>query len=150
MAIRDEPYTDKNNNGKYDLGEPFVDINLDGSWSAKITDWWKGYSPVEFPGRGIHYYLGDNSGLVHSYVDSNNVINGQTYYYAVCAYDHGDSTFTPPTETTKKITQDAITLKYTFDDNTVSVVPGPDPQILFLYTSDCICKMLRGCNALSA
>jgi hypothetical protein len=125
VAIRDEPYVDKNGNGKYDMGEPFTDINLDGKWTANIPDWWKGYHPLAYEGRGVHYYLGDNTGLVHTYVDSNNVVNGQTYYYAVVAYDHGDSLTSPPTETTKKITQDAVTLKYTFDSNTAKVIPGP-------------------------
>ena len=47
---------------------------------------WKGYHPVPYLGRGLMYYLGDNSGLVHTFVDSNEVRNGQTYYYAVVAY----------------------------------------------------------------
>ncbi len=86
---------------------------------------WKGYHPVAYQGRGIHYYLGDNTGLVHSFVDSNNVLNGQTYYYALVAYDHGDSLNFPPTETTKKITVDPITSKVILDKNTASVIPGP-------------------------
>ena len=86
---------------------------------------WKGYHPVAYQGRGIHYYLGDNTGLVHSFVDSNNVINGQTYYYALVAYDHGDSLNFAPTETTKKITVDPITSKVILDKNTAAVIPGP-------------------------
>lgn len=125
VSKRDEPYKDINHNGKFDDGEPYTDVNLNGKWDTQITDWWKGYSPMQYLGRGVHYYLGDNTGLVHSFVDSNNVVNGQTYYYAVVAYDHGDSTGTPPTETTKKITQDPITMQYMYDDNTVMVVPGP-------------------------
>ena len=39
--------------------------------------------------KGYSYYLGDDSGLIHSYVD-NDVQNGRTYYYALVAYDHGD------------------------------------------------------------
>jgi len=120
-----EPYTDENQNGKYDNGEPYMDLNFDNSWTALVEDSWKGYHPVPYWGRGIQYYLGNNSGLVHSYVDSNNVINGQTYYYAVVAYDHGDTTKIPPTETTKKISLDPITSELKFDDNTVMVVPGP-------------------------
>lgn len=44
-----------------------------------------------FPGiyNGIHFDIGDNTGLVHSYVDSANIINGQTYYYALCSFDNG-------------------------------------------------------------
>jgi hypothetical protein len=86
---------------------------------------WKGYHPVSYQGRGLHYYLGDNSGLVHSYVDSNNVMNGQTYYYAVVAYDRGDSLSIPPSETTKKISVDPVTSQLRFDANTVQVTPGP-------------------------
>jgi len=125
VAVREETFTDLNGNGKYDTGEPFVDINKDGRWSAEVEDPWKGYHPVPYQDRGIQYYLGNNRGLVHSYVDSNNVINGQTYYYAVVAYDHGDSVGIPPTETTKKITLDPITSQLNFDVNTAMAVPGP-------------------------
>ncbi len=121
----DEPYTDVNKNGKYDSGEPYTDIDHDLTWSSHIADPWKGYSLVPYQGRGVQYYLGTNSGLVHSYVDSNNVINGQTYYYALVAYDSGDSLGIPPTETTKKITTDAITSEITFDKNTAMAIPGP-------------------------
>ncbi len=43
-----------------------------------------------FPGthNGVQFYIGDNSGLVHSYIDDQ-VINGQTYYYALCSFDYG-------------------------------------------------------------
>ena len=125
VGIRDEPFTDLNNNTRYDAGEPFVDYNNDGVWSQNVEDPWKGYHPIAYQGRGIQYYLGNNSGLVHSFIDSNNVINGQTYYYAVVAYDHGDSVGIPPTETTKKITLDPITSQLRFDINTVQVIPGP-------------------------
>ncbi len=90
-----------------------------------LVNQWSGYHPVPYKGRGIHYYLGDNTGLVHSFVDSNNVINGQTYYYALVAYDHGDSANFPPAETTKKINVDPITSKYILDKNTAAVIPGP-------------------------
>jgi hypothetical protein len=125
IAIRNETYTDVNKNGKYDSGEPFVDINKDGRWSEEVTDPWQGYHPVPYQDRGVHYFLGNNRGLVHSFVDSNKVINGQTYYYAVVAYDHGDSSEIPPTETTKKINEDPITSVLKFDLNTAQVVPGP-------------------------
>lgn len=38
---------------------------------------------------GVAYYLGNNTGLTHTYTDTT-VKNGMTYYYAVCAYSHGD------------------------------------------------------------
>ena len=37
---------------------------------------------------GTSYYVGDDSGIVHQYIDTD-VINGRTYYYALVAYDYG-------------------------------------------------------------
>lgn len=106
------------------LYEPLKSVSgLEAKWD--ISNEWKGYHPVPFQGRGLNYYLGDNTGLVHSFVDSNDVRNGQTYYYAVVAYDHGDSLGIPPSETSKKISLDPITSLLSFDLNTVQVIPGP-------------------------
>ncbi|MDY0082765.1 MAG: hypothetical protein RBR74_06260, partial [Ignavibacteriaceae bacterium] len=106
------------------LYEPLKDADgFDAKWD--LTNDWKGYHPVPFQGRGVHYFLGDNAGLRHSFVDSAGVINGQTYYYGLVAYDHGDSLGIPPTETTKKISVDPITGRLIFDSNTASVIPGP-------------------------
>lgn len=44
--------------------------------------------------RGVPFYLGDDTGLKHSFVDTN-VVNGQTYYYALAAYDRGSIDFYP-------------------------------------------------------
>ncbi len=44
-----------------------------------------GYDPIS------NQYLGRNTGLQHTFVDSN-VINGMEYWYSVTAYDGGDST----------------------------------------------------------
>ncbi|MBU0474667.1 MAG: hypothetical protein KKF62_10945 [Bacteroidetes bacterium] len=110
--------------GSFFLNEPLkTKEGLSAKWD--LDNAWEGYHPIPYQGRGVHYDLGNNSGLVHSFVDTNNVINGQTYYYAIVAYDHGDSIGIPPTETTKKITVDPITSILTFDKNTVMVVPGP-------------------------
>jgi len=46
-----------------------------------------GFYPESF--NGAEFYLGDDTGLVHSYRDTT-VNNGFTYFYAVTAYDHGD------------------------------------------------------------
>ncbi len=130
IAVRPEPFfesdTSKLKNGRYDLGERFIDVNLNGLRdSTDIEDFFKGFSIIPYDQRGIAYYLGDNSGLMHSFIDSNNVVNGQSYYYAVVSYDHGDITTYPPTECTKRISIDPITSQLIFDVNTVSVVPGP-------------------------
>ncbi|MBC8043421.1 MAG: hypothetical protein IAF08_08235 [Rhizobacter sp.] len=38
--------------------------------------------------NGVAYDLGDDNGLSHTWTDTA-VVNGQQYYYAVCAYDRG-------------------------------------------------------------
>ncbi|MCD6374532.1 MAG: hypothetical protein J7L94_03335 [Caldisericaceae bacterium] len=89
-----------------------------------LVNEYQGPSKTPYRGRGVSYYLGNNTGLVHSFVDSNNVINGQTYFYALVSYDHGnDSLQIPPTECSKIITFDPTTNTYKFDVNTVKVIP---------------------------
>lgn len=62
-----------------------------------LKDGITGFDPVGF--NGIHFYLGDDTGLRHSYVDSG-VVNGQKYFYAVTAYDFGYAPLNiTPTET---------------------------------------------------
>ncbi|RJP61917.1 MAG: hypothetical protein C4539_19060 [Ignavibacteriales bacterium] len=72
-----------------------------------MKDGIKGADPVGI--NGAHFWRGDDTGLQHSYVDTN-VTNGSTYYYALVAYDQGDPVYGTsgliPTETTKIISQD--------------------------------------------
>jgi hypothetical protein len=109
------------------LGQPLVDSHGKRA-QFDIVDGWKGFHPVDFPGRGVKYYLGDETGLVHTYVDTP-VVNGLTYYYAVVAYDRGDTgaVRVPPSETQHVIKRDPVTGILTFDVNTVQAVPGPPP-----------------------
>ena len=51
-----------------------------------LADGIRGLHPV--PVNGVQFNLGTDSGLRHSFVDRD-VINGQTYYYALVAYDRG-------------------------------------------------------------
>ena len=77
-----------------------------------------------FPGHidGIQYYLGDNSGLVHTWTDTN-VINGHQYFYAVSAYDHGSvEKEILPAETSKFVTMDRGG-KINSAKNVISVIP---------------------------
>ena len=79
--------------------------------------------------NGAMFYLGDDSGLKHSYVDTT-VQNGQTYYYAVVSYDQGFLTTNingvqqgiPPAECTSIIKTD-VNGKVKTDVNTAVVVP---------------------------
>ncbi len=79
--------------------------------------------------NGAMFYLGDDTGLKHTFVDTT-VQNGQTYYYAISAYDKGFVTTTiegkvegiPPSETTTILKQD-INGNVTTDINTAVVIP---------------------------
>ncbi len=113
-------------NGNTFLGNPLVDQRGQRA-QFDLDNQWKGLHPIEYPGRGIRYFLGDNTGLVHSYVDSSGIINGRTYYYSVVAYDRGDTgkVNVPPTETQHVIKRDPLTGLFSYDVNTAGVVPGP-------------------------
>jgi len=63
-----------------------------------------GYSPVHV--KGIEFWLGDDTGIVHTWTDTT-VRNGQKYYYAVTSYDHGDGALgIAPSECAKYISID--------------------------------------------
>lgn len=51
-----------------------------------LIDGVKGLHPLDV--NGALFYLGNDSGLKHSFIDTD-VQNGQTYYYSVVAYDKG-------------------------------------------------------------
>jgi hypothetical protein len=51
-----------------------------------LEDGIKGYDSLGF--QGVQFYLGDDTGLQHSWVDKD-AKNGFTYYYAITSYDFG-------------------------------------------------------------
>jgi hypothetical protein len=80
----------------------------------------KGFFPRAV--NGASFFLGEDTGLQHVWTDST-VENGQIYYYAVCAYDHGDSVKNIfPAETSKYILLDEGG-NLTTDINTVQIMP---------------------------
>ena len=105
--------------GKPTFREPIAQFDL--------IDGEKDLHPIDV--NGAMFYLGDDSGIKHSFIDST-VQNGQTYYYAVAAYDKGFVTTTiegnvegiPPSETTTILKKD-ITGEITTDINTAVVTP---------------------------
>lgn len=105
-------------NGNPFLGKPIAQFDKDDSLS--------GFHPMPFQGRGVKYDMGDNTGLVHEYVDST-VTNGIRYFYAVVAYDSGTDIL-PPTETQAVIEKDPITGVYNYDVNTLSAMPRVKAQ----------------------
>ena len=72
-----------------------------------IIDSLEGPDPVGI--NGAHFWRGDETGLQHSFVDTD-VKNGMRYYYALVSYDMGDPGFgtggLQPSECTKIITED--------------------------------------------
>ena len=63
--------------------------------------------------EGIAYYLGNETGLTHTFRDTT-VTNGQQYYYAVCAYDFGPSILNQQAEAfTYYPSENAITVSRT-------------------------------------
>lgn len=50
----------------------------------------RGYSDLSV--EGVSYWLGNDTGITHTFTDSS-VVNGQTYYYAVTSYDRGSEEF---------------------------------------------------------
>ena len=51
---------------------------------------YKGLAPVPYQAGGVFFWLGNNTGLRHYWIDTT-AINGMKYYYAVTSYDHGDA-----------------------------------------------------------
>ena len=92
-----------------------------------LVDGITGLAPIDV--NGAKFYLGDDSGLQHSFIDTT-VQNGQTYYYAVCSYDQGFTTTTvtgqfvgiPPSECTSIVKIDINGVVKT-DVNTAVVIP---------------------------
>lgn len=80
-----------------------------------------GFFPLDY--QGVKIYMGDNKGLKHSWVD-NDVINGQTYYYALVSYDKGNVPIgVYPSECAKVIVRD-LAGNISIDKNTAYVTPG--------------------------
>ncbi|MGE5497973.1 MAG: hypothetical protein ACM3Q2_07885 [Syntrophothermus sp.] len=92
-----------------------------------LIDGVKGLHPISV--NGAMFNLGNETGLQHSFIDST-VQNGQTYYYAVVAYDKGFTSTSikgefqgiPPSETTSIIKRD-ISGNVKTDVNTAAVTP---------------------------
>ncbi|MDP2303492.1 MAG: hypothetical protein Q8N03_13830 [Ignavibacteria bacterium] len=120
-------YTITDGNGIPFLGQALFDPNTGKRAQFDLIDSLQGFHPIEYQGRAIKYYVGDNTGLVHEYVDST-VKNGVTYFYAVVSFDGGsveEGKELAPSESQSVIQRDPITGKLIFDVNTAMVIPGP-------------------------
>lgn len=74
-----DSYTITDAFGNITFKEPIAIFDLDNGL--------QGPHPIGY--NGVQFDMGEDSGLKYIYTDSNNVINGQKYYYAVTAYDKG-------------------------------------------------------------
>ena len=104
----------------------FTPLEMAGGAPAKfdLVNDYSGLSSIPYTGHGTPYNLGSNTGIQHSFVDSNNVINGQIYYYAVVSYDHGDDSLQiAPAECAKQITLNPESNEIFLDVNTVQIIP---------------------------
>ena len=75
--------------------------------------------------NGMGYNLGDDTGIVHHFVD-NTVQNGRTYYYAIVAYDFGAPNIGPgiaPSENNAVIKLDEAEEVASIGQNVAIVVP---------------------------
>ncbi|MEK6650349.1 MAG: hypothetical protein AABY75_05195, partial [Bacteroidota bacterium] len=76
--------------------------------------------------EGVQYFLGDDTGIRHSWADTT-VTNGQLYYYAVTSYDHGADTLDfhfYPSENPITITQ-SVRAGIILPPNAAQVRPSP-------------------------
>ena len=74
-----DSYTITDAFGNITFKEPIAIFDLDNGLN--------GPHPIGY--NGVQFDMGMDSGLEYIFVDSSGVINGQTYYYAVTAYDKG-------------------------------------------------------------
>lgn len=86
-----------------------------------IEGLWTGSEDLYRRVRGVPFYLGEETGIVHSFVDTE-VENGRTYYYALTAYDHGTHDFYPSENSfTVTVREDGTV---STDRNVARVVPN--------------------------
>lgn len=110
-----------------------ANISWDVDYYGRITN-----RRIMYQGTGTHFFMGDDTGLQHVFVDTD-VQNGRTYYYAIVAYDKGYDAdffengwsdrnpkdgFKPiyPVQNSKTITQDVVGNIIYNDRNTAVVV----------------------------
>ncbi len=101
------------------------------TWGEKVTDlkggfkYWKPLAQFDLKDNivgesglelGRYFWLGEDSGLKHVFVDKN-VSNGYEYWYAVCAYDGDDGNIPPLLSSIKSSRQQ-------LGGNTVAVIPA--------------------------
>jgi hypothetical protein len=117
-----DAYTITDGDGNPTFFEPYVQDGIKAQWD--LVDGKSGWHPVDL--NGLKFYLGSETGLVHSYIDRD-VVNGQRYYYAVVSYDYGGdlSNNIIPSDSPMKLRVNSLTGVVSLGPNVVEVVPSP-------------------------
>ena len=117
-----DAYTITDGEGNLTFLEPYIQDGEKAQWD--LADGKTGWHPIDL--NGIKFYLGDDTGLQHSYVDLN-VVNGQHYYYAVVSYDYGGdlSNDIIPSDSPMRLRVNSLTGEVELGPNVVNVTPSP-------------------------
>ena len=115
-----DAYTITDGDGNPTFFSPYIQNGEKAQWD--LIDNISGYHPVDL--NGILFYLGDETGLQHTYVDSN-VVNGQRYFYAVVAYDFGGDTSNNilPSDSPMRLRVNSLTGEIELGPNVVEITP---------------------------
>ncbi len=148
----------KSTDPQFNDAEDVTDSFGNGVYKRSIAQYDKingltGYHELQFGEEigipnGVHYYMGEDTGLQHTFTDTD-VINGVTYYYAVVSYDAGyDNTYfdreisdlenlfpISPSESPASITETRGEIT-NLDPNTVIATPNPPASDLVLGSLD--------------
>jgi hypothetical protein len=108
--------------GNLTFYEPYSQEGEKAQWD--IIDGISGWHEVDL--NGVKFWMGDDTGLQHSYIDSN-VVNGQTYFYAVVAYDFGGdiSNNITPSDSPMRLRVNSLTGDIEMGSNVIEIVPTP-------------------------
>ncbi len=102
----------------------------------------KGFHPIAY--NGVQFYLGDDTGLVHSWTDTT-VQNGQKYYYAIRAYDRGYAPLQiAPAESNLRINIDNLTGQVKSIGTSVAIVTPQAPVAGYVPPSLSAIRLVSG------
>jgi hypothetical protein len=115
-----DPQVVRNGQGTEPLGNGAPIAQFD------LVDGKEGYSHLAVD--GTQYWLGSDTGITHTWTDST-AVNGQQYFYGVCAYDFGfdtgaDSTSFYPSENSLSVAR-SLRGGYILPSNVVMARPEP-------------------------
>ena len=95
-----------------------------------LRDGIKGFHPT--PYNGVQYWMGDDTGLLHTFVDTT-VQNGQKYYYVVRAFDQGYAPLNiTPSESNLRISIDNTTGQIAAMGTSIAIVTPEVPVAGYL------------------